>query len=151
MSSLCYHEPMFCDNCGAKASHIFSTDTGERCEHCSSLSVHSRIKTDGILTRNSWRIRRQQSRYEGDIVLPHVYDKTAHRQKVNPDFVRLYPQRVKDYFSPDQLTKDGFGKMPALIAKNEARREKQKAIEKMETFFEGDSTKAVENFLREGS
>jgi len=83
------------------------------------------------------------------MVMPHRHNFVTRRQEVNPDFVKLYPQRVKDYFTPEQLQRDGFGKMPALIEKNEARREKQKAIEKMETFFEGDSTKAVEEFLKQ--
>lgn len=138
---------MICLNCNKTAHHVYSSEYGEQCENCSNMPTVSKNKTDGILTRNSWRVRRQQSRHEGDIVLPHVYDKTTKRQRVNPDFVKLYPQRVKDYFSPEQLTKDGFGKMPNLIEKNEIRREKQKAIEKMETFFEGDSKKAVESFL----
>lgn len=140
---------MVCSNCQNQAHHIFSDNGREHCENCSAIPIRAHIKIDGTLTRNSWRIRRQQSRHEGDIVMPHIYDKTSHRQRVNPDFVRLYPQRVKDYFSGDQLKRDGFGKMPPLIEKNEARREKQKAIEKMDTFFEGDSTKAVEDFLRE--
>ena len=140
---------MICVNCGKKAAHIYATNDVERCENCSDITVRSYVKTDGILTRNSWRIRRQQSRHEGDIVMPHVYDKTARRQRVNPDFVKLYPERVKDYFSPEELKRDGYKRMPEHIAKNEARREKQKAIEKMETFYEGDSAKAVENFLSE--
>jgi hypothetical protein len=142
-----YFRYMTCDNCHRKATHIFSDDTGERCENCSGLSIISRVKTDGILTRNSWRIRRQQSRYEGDIVMPHIYDKTARRQRVNPDFVRLYPDKVKDYFNEQELTRDGYHKMPAAIARNNDRREKQKAIAKMETFYEGDSKRAIEDFL----
>jgi hypothetical protein len=81
------------------------------------------------------------------MVLPHVYDKSTRRQKVNPDFLKLYPDKVKDYFTGEELQRDGYSKMPAAIEKNEARREKKKAIEKMDTFYEGDSTKAVEDFL----
>lgn len=138
---------MTCNNCGKRAHHIFSDANGEHCENCSNIPIVSKTKIDGILTRNSYRIRRQQSRFEGDIVMPHVYDKDAHRQKINPDFVKLYPDKVKDYFSEEEMKRDGYKKMPAAIEKNNERREKRKAIEKMETFFEGDSTKAVENFL----
>jgi hypothetical protein len=138
---------MICENCGHAAHHIFSNSRGEYCENCSNIPTVSKTKTDGILTRNSWRIRRQQSRYEGDIVMPHVYDKAARRQRVNPDFLKLYPDKVKDYFTTEELERDGYSKMPEAIAKNEMRREKKKAIAKMDTFFEGDSSKAVEDFL----
>jgi hypothetical protein len=138
---------MQCDNCHQEAHHIMTDDRGEHCENCGGMSVISKVKTDGILTRNAWRIRRQQSRYEGDIVMPHRHNKITRRQEVNPDFVKLYPQRVKDYFTPEQLIRDGYTKLPEQIAKNELRREKQKAIAKMETFYEGDSKKAVEKFL----
>lgn len=81
--------------------------------------------------------------------MPHRHNKITRRQEVNPDFVKLYPEQVKQYFSSEELVRDGYKKLPEEIAKNEARREKQKAIEKMDTFFEGDSTKAVESFLKE--
>jgi hypothetical protein len=140
---------MNCDNCQQPAHHIYTDERGERCEHCGAVSLISKTPTDGIITRNSWRIRRQQSRYEGDIVMPHRHNKITRRQEVNPDFVKLYPEQVKQYFSSEELVRDGYKKLPEEIAKNEARREKQKAIEKMDTFFEGDSTKAVESFLKD--
>lgn len=140
---------MTCENCGNTASHIISSENGEHCEHCSNLSVAPKAKTDGLLTRNSWRIRRQQSRHEGDMVLPHVYDKASRRQRVNPDFVKLYPNQVKEFFTADELKRDGYRDMPDHISKNNLRREKVKAKEKMDTFFEGDSEKAIEGFLQE--
>lgn len=81
--------------------------------------------------------------------MPHAYDKTSHRQKINPDFVKLYPDKVKDFFNEEEMKRDGYTKMPAAVEKNNFRREKQKAIEKMDTFFEGDSKVAVEKFLKE--
>lgn len=140
---------MTCDTCHQQAAHILVDNGKEKCENCSDIPTRASVKLDGTLTRNSWRIRRQQSRYEGDIVMPHRHNKITRRQEVNPDFVKLYPQRVKDYFTPEQLVRDGYTKLPEQIAKNELRREKQKAIAKMETFYEGDSTKAVENFLKD--
>ena len=140
---------MICSNCGKEAHHILTTENGECCENCSNIPIRASSKIDGIITRNSWRIRRQQSRYEGDMVMPTRHNKVTRRQEVNPDFLKLYPQRVKDYFTPEQLIRDGYKELPKQIAKNEQRREKQKAIDKMNTFIEGDSEKAVENFLKE--
>jgi hypothetical protein len=140
---------MICEGCGANASHIFSDDRGEHCEHCSNVSIVSKTKTDGILARTSWRVRRQQSRHEGDMVLPHVYDKTARRQRVNPDFLKLYPNQVKEFFSEDELKRDGYSEMPKHIAKNTERHEIAKAKAKMDTMFSGSSKKAIEKFLTE--
>lgn len=80
--------------------------------------------------------------------MPHRYNKSTHRQEINPDFVKLYPDKVKDFFSEKEMIRDGYQKMPEAIEKNNMKREKKKAIEKMDTFFEGDSTKAVEGFLK---
>jgi hypothetical protein len=85
------------------------------------------------------------------MVMPHIYDKTAHRQKINPDFVKLYPDKVKDFFNEDEMKRDGYSKMPEAVEKNNHRREKQKAIEKMDTVFEGDGKAAVEKFLSQNN
>jgi hypothetical protein len=138
---------MICSNCHNQAHHIITDNDHEYCENCSNIPIRASSKIDGIITRNSWRIRRQQSRYEGDMVMPTRHNKVTRRQEVNPDFLKLYPQRVKDYFTPEQLIRDGYKDLPRQIEKNEKRREKQKAIDKMETFYEGDSEKAVEKFL----
>lgn len=140
---------MICDNCGAQASHIFSDERGEHCENCSNVSIVSKTKTDGLLARTSWRVRRQQSRHEGDMVMPHVYDKTARRQRVNPDFLKLYPNQLKEFFSEEELKRDGYTEMPKHIAKNTERRERQKAQAKMDTMFSGSSKEAVTKFLKE--
>lgn len=144
-----YNKDMICSNCNTHAVHIFSDDRGERCENCTSTPTVSKNKTDGILSRTSWRVRRQQSRHEGDMVLPHVYDKSARRQRVNPDFLKLYPNQVKEFFSPDELKRDGYNEMPGHIAKNTIRREILKAKAKQETIYKGSSKKAIEKYLTE--
>lgn len=83
------------------------------------------------------------------MVLPHVYDKTAGRQRVNPDFLKLYPNQVKEFFNEDELKRDGYSEMPKHIAKNTERRERQKAQAKLDTMFSGSTKKAVTNFLEE--
>lgn len=83
------------------------------------------------------------------MVTPHVYDKTAQRQRVNPDFLKLYPNQVKEFFSEDELKRDGYTEMPKHIAKNTERREIAKAKAKMDTMFSGSSKRAVEKFLTE--
>ena len=142
---------MTCSNCGNIAHHIMSNEYGEQCEQCSELSVSSKNKTDGIITRNSWRVRRQQSRFEGDIIRPHIYNKNTHREEVNPEFLKRYPDKVKDFFSTDQLVADGFKDMPAKIAKNKARNDKKAEAYKNDTIYSGSSKKAISKFLNQGA
>lgn len=138
---------MICSNCGLRAHHIMSSEYGEYCENCSDLPVTSKNSTDGILTRTSYRVRRQQSRHEGDIVRPHVYDKSAKRERVNPDFLKLYPDKVKEFFTPAELKRDGYRDMPAKIAANKKRDAKARAKFKRDTVYSGSSKKAITNFL----
>jgi hypothetical protein len=139
---------MVCANCQQTAHHIMSSEYGEHCENCSELSLVSGVKTDGILTRNSWRVRRQQSRFEGDIVRPHIYDKANHREHVNPDFLKLYPDKVKEYFKPEELIRDGYKDMPAKIEANKKRNDKKMAAYRKATIFSGSTKKAMEKFLK---
>lgn len=138
---------MICQGCNQRAAHIFSDDRGERCDNCSNLSAASKTKTDGMLTRSSWRIRRQQFRYEGDMIRPHVYDKTTHRERVNPDFLKLYPDKVKEYFSGEELNRDGYKEMPKHIMRNKRKSDKLVAAYKADTQFEGKQTAAMAKFL----
>ena len=141
---------MICLNCNQKAHHKLSDEHGDHCENCTNMPVTSKNKTDGIITRNSWRVRRQQSRFEGDMVIPHIYDKNLHREKVNPDFVKLYgPEKTKEFFSSDELKRDGYSKMPAVIDKIEQKKAKHKERFVKDTIYSGSSKKAIANFLGE--
>lgn len=141
---------MVCRNCHKQAHHIFSYEWGDLCENCSDISVGSINKTDGLLTRNSWRVRRQQSRYEGDIIRPHAYDKNKHREVINPDFIKQYgPEKAKQFFSPEQMVKDGYKKLPQAIAEIEHKNAKLKEKYIRDTTFSGSSKKAIANFLGE--
>lgn len=140
---------MVCLNCGNETNRIMQAEDGsEICPNCSGLTQSGGAKIDGIITRNSWRIRRNQSRFEGDQVQPHIWDKTKRRLVVNPDFVKLYPKQVKNFFNDDEMTKDGYSKLPEYSKKLKAKTSKAVAKDKQGVIFEGDSKSAIKKILK---
>lgn len=83
------------------------------------------------------------------MVPPHVYDPTARRQRLNPDFLKLYPDKVKEFFSEEELVRDGYDKLPKQIQKNNARRDKAREQAKEDIIYAGSSKTAVEGFLND--
>lgn len=122
---------MTCSNCGLRAHYIQQTEDGERCENCGGFSVSQGSHVSGILTRNSYRVRRQQSRHEGDMVQPHVWDKASRKHVINPDFIKLYPDKAKDIYREPEMVQSGYTKLPEhsrkLKANNKARADKFKS------------------------
>lgn len=108
---------MKCCNCGHKTNRIFLDSYGERCPFCSSMSEGGGPKIDGILTRNSPRIRAQQSKYEGDFVQPHTYDRVSKRVDINPDFIKLYPKNARDFYSDKEINRAKLNKLPVKKTK----------------------------------
>lgn len=47
------------------------------------------------------RVQGERDKHSQDFIPPWV----GKEQKPNPDFVKQYPQRAKDYFSKEQLSK----------------------------------------------
>ncbi len=48
------------------------------------------------------RIGEQRDKFDGDMMQPWAEGKD---QKPNPDFIKAYPDRAKDYFSDEELNK----------------------------------------------
>lgn len=48
------------------------------------------------------RIQEQRDKHNADIMQPWASGKDV---KPNPDFVKAYPEKAKDYFTPEQLSK----------------------------------------------
>lgn len=139
---------MKCAGCNTESNYIRMVDGHETCTDCGGFSAASGHKLDGVLTRNSHRVRRQQSRYEGDFVQPHTYNKNTRRMELNPDFVKLYPDKVKDYVKPQDMVRSGFNELPSYSEKLTAKAERIKAKVKSGVTFEGDARKAAERILQ---
>ena len=69
------------------------------------------------MTRNSQRVREDSAKHEGDFIQPHTFDKNTRKIGVNPDFVKEYPDKVKDYFSEEEVEKAGYPKLSKAMAK----------------------------------
>jgi len=111
---------MICKGCGQNSFHIkvFFDKNGKKTEVCNNCArLGSGPKIDGILTRNSFRIRRQQEKYAPDFVQPHVYDRHRRKLVFNKEFAKLYPDKVGDYFSEKELIKEGLPRLAQASAK----------------------------------
>lgn len=107
------------------------------CAEHRGMSEAKGANVSNILTRNSDRVRQQQLRHEGDMILPHVYDKLTNKLIPNPDFVKKYPDRLTTYFTAEDLKHHGYDKPEALF-EAKAKQEKEVAAEKAAVEFVGD-------------
>lgn len=139
---------MLCATCLKQSSHIKLLSNGQEiCSNCADFPEVSGPKTDNILTRNSFRIRTQAVKHEGDTILPHAHDKSKHGLGINQEFIKMYPDRAKDYFTPEEMTKANMPKL-AKKAENDRQKEinhKQKMLNGVE--HTGDPKKAIERAL----
>jgi len=102
---------MTCPNCSKPTSRLIYRKSGTACAPCWGLSEAGGIKTDGVTTRNSFRIREQQRRFEADIITPHVYDKVTKKMVPNPDFVNIHTDKVGNFFKQNELEQAGYTKI----------------------------------------
>jgi hypothetical protein len=108
---------MICQGCHRNSNHIKSYFVDgillELCSSCGHFSEAGGTKTDGLLTRNSFRVRKQSLEYEGDMLLPHKYDKISRKVVPNDDFLKKYPDKAGEYFKQRELDKAGYSKLKA--------------------------------------
>lgn len=134
---------MICATCGSKTSHLKYYRGVESCPNCGGFKEAGGVKTDSILTRNSFRVRTESIKHEQDFILPHTYSKTE-GLKINEEFIKKYPNKAGDYFSDSQLIKEGYSKLPSqLKANKEAIRKEKAGVE-----FHGEIKKGIERILK---
>ncbi len=136
---------MVCGNCSKQSNYVKLYSNGqERCHHCGGFSEAGGARVDGILTRQTFRVRSESYKNEGDTILPHKYSKITKRLEPNPDFVKQYPDRVGDYFDEGEITRAGLPKLAkhADNLKQQAKDHKKKVNDSVE--FVGKTEKAVE-------
>jgi len=103
---------MKCNTCKSEVSFIKRyADGTEICENCGGYSRASGARTNSILTRHSTRIRSDQAKHESDMTVPHTYDKASRKVKPNPDFLKQYPDKAREYFNNQELKKAGYGNL----------------------------------------
>lgn len=88
-----------CPECGLSSDKLYSaviagTYYSDRCNVCIGK------KKQGIpssSTRKDYRIRRQQEDHRKDLIQSYRQD------GINPDFIKAYPEKAKERFTPEQL------------------------------------------------
>jgi hypothetical protein len=139
---------MRCQNCGDNSSRIIQLADGtERCHHCGDFSEAAGPRTTGLLTRNSFRIRSEAVKNEGDTIQPFIYNKTERKMDMNPDFIKLYPDQAKDFYLPEETDKKGLKKLTAhsKALKAQAKEHKEKLATSVE--FEGDAKAGIKKIV----
>jgi hypothetical protein len=135
---------MKCGNCGNQTSHIKYIKGQEYCPECGGFKETGGPKIGSILTRNSFRIRSESVKHEQDFILPHAYSKGEGKLRINDDFVKKYPDKAGEYFTDDQMTKQGYKKLPGMIKNKKEKIAKQKQnIE-----FHGNTKQGIERILK---
>lgn len=92
---------MVCSNCKLKSDRLISAVINgkyikDQCEICLGLA---RKEVPASSTRVDFRIRRQQEDHRRDILQPYANGKPSR------EFIKAYPDKAKNYFTPEQITK----------------------------------------------
>lgn len=140
---------MICSNCNSDSPRVrYFPGVGERCPNCSEMSAIGKHRTDGITTRASFRVRTDAVKFEGDTIAPQAYDKVRRKVGPNPEFVRRYPNKVKEYFSNEQLQE---ANMPGVAKHMDRLRTEEKGHKetlRKTTEFQGDEKRGVEKAIK---
>lgn len=136
---------MKCDTCHKECNRLIIDSYGAACADCRGLSECGGVSITNILTRSSERVRAQQQDYEGDMIVPHVFDKTLGQVVPNPDFVDRYADQLPTYFTQKELERAGYSKASKIYDKK-AEMEAEVARERSEVEYatEGADEKITE-------
>lgn len=135
---------MICSTCNSQTSHIKYMDGRDYCPNCGGFKETGGPKIGSILTRNSFRVRSESIKHEQDFILPHTYSKGEGKLKINDEFVKKYPDKVGEYYSDKEMTRQGYSKLPDKIRKNKQAISK----EKQGIIFSGSTKKGIERITR---
>lgn len=139
---------MRCQTCHEQSGRIIVLNGVERCHNCAGFSEAGGTRTTGLITRNSFRVRSQATKYEKDTVAPHIYNKSTRRFEINPDFVKLYPEQTTDFTDAKEIRQSGLHKLSRLKKAKEVKKQlhEQRLAKAVE--FHGDTTKAVRKAIK---
>ncbi len=82
------------------------------------------------------------------MVQPHAYNKTTRKTDINPDFVKLYPDKAGDFYQEVDMNKAGYTKLPEHAKKVKDRIARHKAKVQASVVFEGNTNKGIERVLK---
>jgi hypothetical protein len=135
---------MICKNCGSITTRIKSYANGsERCHKCGGFSPAGGPKVDGSLTRASFRVRTDAVKFQGDTLPAHQFNKMTKRWEVNPEFVKLNPDKAPDYYTAQEMKEANVPKLKEHKEKLNAKAEQEKVE------FVGDTQSGIEKVIKE--
>ena len=101
---------MNCRTCKTNSSRIKVVDGIDNCINCG-LQETGGAKSDGLITRNSFRIREQQKQYESDMTPAFVYDKHSKKVTANKDYIQRFPDQASRTFTSKEMNDVGITKL----------------------------------------
>lgn len=139
---------MICSTCHSEANRIIVlSDDTEGCPNCLDIKETGGPKIDGILTRNSFRVREESVMYEKDFILPHTWDKMAKKYVPNRDFVERYGVMAHKHYTPEELNKVGYTKAAdKVVLSNRVEQAHHKSLQGATPT--GDEMRAVEKLTK---
>lgn len=137
---------MICTTCGSESTHISMRNGHEYCPHCSGVSENR--QTDDRVTRASSRIRIEALKFEGDTLAPKRWDKASKKVVPSEEFLKRNGTRSGNFFTPEELKDEGYGKLSTAITKQRADDAQSVAEFKYDVVHEGDATKRIKEVLK---
>lgn len=99
----------------------------------------------GISFSMSDKVEEQRREHAADIVQPHIYDKHKRKQILNPQFLSLYPDKVRYYETPESIRKQGY---PKLANYSEKLNKVSKQVRQHNVEFHGEDHKALKKIIK---
>lgn len=140
---------MVCNNCKQTSNHIKAyADGSESCHLCGQFSEAGGVRTSGLLTRQSFRVRSEQARFAADTLPPHKFDKASGKVVPSDDFIKKYPDQAKNYFDNADMKKAGVPKLAEHSDKLRAKEQAHKEALRKTREYAGSQKKAMEKVVR---
>lgn len=138
---------MICTSCNSTVSRITTIKGVDYCPACAGIAESGGVKTTGLITRNSLRVRSESVMHEGDTLLPHRWDKHARKLVANEDFLALHAENASLTLTETDAIRSGLPKLSREITRQKTNQAKAKALHRAMAVPEGDASRSVSTFL----
>ena len=123
-----------CPKCQKNLAEIHKVFGVVWCRDCRA-NAETYIKGKPLnLKEGSERIKKQREQHHDDLIQPHTYNKTSKKLIINPEFVDKYPDKVHNFFSPEEIKRAGYSKLVDYSKQVQSNESRQK--EKIAAFKE---------------
>ena len=134
---------MICPRCSTDSKHLKFVNDMLLCHSCGNFGESGGTRVDKILTRNAQRITEEQSKHEGDMITPYVFDKNEKKVVPNADFIERYPEQATETFTDDELITSGYVQVKEFVEEQK----RQTTATEPDVTFSGDETKGMGDII----